>query len=67
MRAITICLTAYFGLSLLLVVAPVAYAQNSEFRIPRVDTAPRIDGLLSDEGWSPATSVAVNVATRPGE
>jgi len=37
------------------------------YDIPRVDSAPVIDGRLDDAEWETATRVAINIETEPGE
>ena len=50
--------------------APVAASETEEkvpHRIPRVDSAVVIDGVLDDEAWEKALVMGVNTEVRPGE
>lgn len=57
------------GLLFVVLLSPAWLSAQSlpTFNIPRVDTAPRIDGVLDDSVWSQATRIEVNTETNPGE
>ena len=54
-------------LSLLVVMLGAFGAQAEPIKIPRVVTAPIIDGDIQSQEWAEATTVVLNVETTPGE
>ena len=58
---------AVLGLGALVTAAPCGADRPGPFRIPRVDTAPRIDGVVDEEIWSAAWRAELPYEVLPAE